>query len=143
MTKVQRTSMIKSCVSCAVSYAVLFHNRGLKIYNVNMIDVLYQKNSSCKTKRMNLYISIWSVTAFVCYLKTPEPQDLQKIQLHIRTRHDQMSNISYQYLRENDLNIIPSIYTVFILLNVLGVYFKKHFQKEASIRERRLLERGV
>ena len=38
--------------------------------------------------------------AFVYYLKTPEPQDLQKIQLHIWTHHDQMSNISYQYLRK-------------------------------------------
>ena len=48
----------------------------------------------------------------VCLLpyKTPEPQDLHKIQLHIRTRHGQMSNISYQYLRKNDSNIIPNIY---------------------------------
>ena len=33
--------------------------------------------------------------------------------------------------------------TVFILLNALGVYLEKHLQKEAFIRERRLLERGV
>ena len=56
------------------------------------------------------HIQIWSITAFVCYLKTQEPQDLQKIQLHIRIHHYQMSNISCQYVRKNDLNIIPNIY---------------------------------
>ena len=62
-------------------------------------------------RRFICYIyKFWNVTAFVCYLKTPEAQDLQKIQLHIRTHHDQTSNISNQYFRKNDLNIIPNIY---------------------------------
>ena len=53
-------------------------------------------------------------TAFLKWKETEQQynfaQDLQKIQLHIRTHHDQTSNISNQYFRKNDLNIIPNIY---------------------------------
>ena len=64
-----------------------------------------------------LTFKVLKIALFTAFLKWKETeqqynfaQDLQKIQLHIRTHHDQMSNISYQYLRKNDLNIIPNIY---------------------------------
>ena len=61
-----------------------------------------------------LTFKVVKIALFIVYLKWKETEqqynfaeDLQKIQLHIRTHHDQLRNISYQYLRKNDLNIIP------------------------------------
>ena len=86
-----------------------FHKRSLMPFLLRCVRIEFL------LERVNIYLygrclSLFSVSELisninlvrygVCYLKTPEPQDLQKIQLHIRTHHDQMSNISYQYLEK-------------------------------------------